>query len=96
MRAVGGTLGLRIRVFWLSIYKSYALIPGVLIGPMVYIIAVPPARHLSEFWTLVVFAILGLLGWIGGVVLLKHPIKAETLTTLHAMIAWLRLRGGRQ
>lgn len=91
-RALGLTLGLRLRPFWSGIARSYALVPAALVGPAGFLLAFAGDGMVGVLGVLCWAAALAAAGWLGGVFLLHHPLRGEIVKVQQLLMQKLRAK----
>lgn len=92
LRALHSTIGLRAGTLWSNVRKSYGLALFTVAGPGMLFLTDQWFKSIAVFWMLAASLALGALGWLAGLTLLRHPLKAEARTTIHLIGERLRLR----
>jgi O-antigen/teichoic acid export membrane protein len=98
MRALRTSLGLTARALVSCIWRSYALLPFVLLGPVLLLAASSLIHPLPAIVILALSIMLALPGWFVGLTVLRHPLRKEALDAarlLRAKASALTNRGRR-
>lgn len=77
VRALHERIGVNLATLWQGIRTCYFLVPVTLILPALALFGLHSAQITSSFVLLIVAGSLGVLSWIAGVFLLRHPARSE-------------------
>ncbi len=89
MSALRQTIGLGVGQLWASVLKSYVLLPFAVVPAGLFVLLEKHTQWGGPFWALLVSGLMGVGGWVVGIMLLNHPLKADMVRA--ASLAWHKI-----